>query len=190
MARQAILTLCIPQPVQQQRNKETIDDFFANVGAIFRRLNLIAKPSQIFSADETGVTIAHKPSKVVGHVGGHSLTLADRGKTHTVLACLSASGQVLPPFMVYPRKQAVPEKIKEGAYPITIFQVSDTGWITKELFFEWFKLFRQMIPLLRPVVQVLDGHGSHITINVIEYARSNEIHLYVCHPICRTFYSL
>ena len=91
------------------------------------------------------------------------ITLEDRGKTHTVLACLSASGQVLPPFMVYPRKQAVPKKIKEGAYPNTIFQVSDNGSITKELFFAWFKLFFQMILLLRPVVQVLDGPGSHIT---------------------------
>ena len=109
------------------------------------------------------------------------ITLEDRGKTHTVLACLSASGQVLPPFMVHPRKQAVPKKIKEGAYPNTIFQVSDNGSITKELFFAWFKLFFQMILLLRPVVQVLDGPGSHITINVIEYARSNEIHL-LCLP--------
>ena len=162
MARQAILTLRTPQSLSYARavcaNKGTIDDFFAKVGAIFGRLNLIAKPSQIFNADETGVTIVHKPSKVVAHVGRHnvpSLTSADKGKTHTVLACVSASGQVLPSFMVYPRKRAVPEKMKEGAYPNTIFQVSDNGWITKELFFEWFKLFVPMIPPLL----VLDGHG-------------------------------
>ena len=34
-----------------------------------------------------------------------------------------------------------------------------------------------MIPPLRPVLLVSDGHGSHITIDAIEYARSNEIHL-------------
>ena len=68
--------------------------------------------------------------------------------------------------------------MKEGAYPN---KVSNNGWITKELFFEWFKLFVQMIPHLRPVLPVLDGHGSHITIDVIEYARSNEIHL-LCLP--------
>ena len=38
-----------------------------------------------------------------------------------------------------------------------------------------------MIPPLRPVLLVLDGHGSHITIDVIEYARMNEIHL-LCLP--------
>ena len=81
------------------------------------------------------------------------------------------------PFKI---KRVVPEKMK-WAYPNTIFQVSDNGWITKELFFEWFKLFVQMIPPLRSVLLVLDRHGSHITIDVIEYARSNEIHL-LCLP--------
>ena len=42
-------------------------------------------------------------------------------------------------------------------------------------------MFTEMIPPLRPVLLVLDGHGSHITIDVIEYARSKEIHL-LCLP--------
>ena len=62
-----------------------------------------------------------------------------------------------------------------------MYHVSDNGWITKELFYEWFKMFAEMIPPLRPVLLVLDGHGSHITIDVIEYARSEEIHL-LCLP--------
>lgn len=188
MSRQALLTLRKPQALSYSRavcgNKETIDDFFAKLGAIYGRLNLIVKPSQIYNADETGVTIVHKPSKVVAQLGRRnvpSLTSAEKGKTHTVLACVSANGQVLPPFMIYPRKRPVPEKMREGAYPNTIFQVSENGWITKDLFFEWLKQFVQMIPPLRPVLLILDGHGSHITIDVIEYARSNEIHL-LCLP--------
>ena len=35
--------------------------------------------------------------------------------------------------------------------------------------------------ILRPVLLVLDRHDSHITIDVIEYARSNDIHL-LCPP--------
>lgn len=83
--------------------------------------------------------------------------------------------------MVYPRKRPVPPKMREGAYPNTFFQVSDNGWITKKLFFEWFKLFVQAISPIRPVLLILDGHTSHITINVIEFARANEIHL-LCLP--------
>ena len=45
-----------------------------------------------------------------------------------------------------------------------------------------------MIPPLRPVLLVLDGYGSQVTINVIEYARSNEI-LLLCLP-SHTFHIL
>ena len=88
-------------------NNETIDDFFAKLGAIYGRLNLIAKPSQIFNADETRVTVVHKPLKVIAQIGRRnvpSLTSADKGKTHSILACVSASGQVIVLFMVYLRK--------------------------------------------------------------------------------------
>ena len=188
MSRQPTLTLRTPQPLSYARavcaNRDTIMDFFAKLGAIFERLNLISKPSQIYNTDETGVNIVHKPSKVIAQMGRcnvPALTTADKGKTHTILACVSASGQVLPPFMVYPQKRPVPEIMREGCYPNTSFQVSDNGWITKELFFEWFKLFVQMIPSLRPVLLIFDGHASHIAIDVIEFARSNNVHL-LCLP--------
>ena len=91
----ATLTLRTPQALSYARavssNKETINDFFAKLGAIYGRLNLIAKLSQIFNADETGVTIAHKPSKVIAQIGRHnvpSITSADKGKTHSILACV------------------------------------------------------------------------------------------------------
>ena len=60
MARQAMLHLSYAPS-----NKETIDDFFAKLGAIYGWLNLIAKPSQIFNA-ETGVIVVHK---VIAQVG-------------------------------------------------------------------------------------------------------------------------
>ena len=110
-----------------------------------------------------------------------SVISADKGKTRTILACVSASGLVIPPFMVYLRKWPVPEKLREGVYPKTVFHVSDNGWMTKDMFIEWFKMFAQMIPPSRPVLLVLDGHESHITIDVIEHARANEIHM-LCLP--------
>ena len=64
MARQATLTLCTPQALSYasavSSNKETINNFFVKLGAIYGQLNLIAKPSQIFNTDETGVTIVHR----------------------------------------------------------------------------------------------------------------------------------
>ena len=43
---------------------------------------------------------------------------------------------------------------------------SDSGWITQEIYLEWFKFFLQSIPLSRPVLLIEDGHGSHVTLEV------------------------
>ena len=182
------LTLRSPQPLSYCRalcsNKATIDDFFAKLGGVYGRLNLISKPMQIFNADETGVGIVHKPGKVVTEIGRrnvYGIAAAEKGKTHTILSCVSASGVTLPPLMIYPRKKCVPEKMKEGAVSGTLFLTSESGWINRELYLLWFRQFLQWIPPVRPVLLIQDGHSSHVTIELIELARANDIHL-LCLP--------
>ena len=85
---------------------------------------------------------------------------------------------MLPPLIIYPRKKNVPEHLKEGAVPNTSFRNSKSGWITKELYLEWFDFFLRNIPPARPVLLIEDGHSSHVT---IELAHSNDIHL-LCLP--------
>lgn len=70
-------------------NKETVSDFFGKLGALYGKSNLVSKPMQVYNAGEIGVTIVHKPSKVVaelGHRNVYSVTSAERGKTYTVLS--------------------------------------------------------------------------------------------------------
>ena len=182
------LTICTPQSLSYCRaisaNEEVVSDLFGKVGALYGKLNLFSKPMQVFNADETGITIVHKPSRVFAELGRrnvYSITSAERGKTHTVMACVSASGYVLPPMMVYPRKRAVPENMKVGAVANTLFKSSENGWINSIIYLEWLKFFVQNIPPLRPVLLIQDGHASHISIDVIEFARANSIHM-LCLP--------
>lgn len=182
------LTLRSPQPLSYSRalcsNQETINDFFGKLGALYGRLNLISKPMLIFNSDETGISVVHKPGKVVAELGRrnvYAMTSAERGKTHTVLSCVSASGYALPPMMVYPRKKKVPSNLKEGALPGTLFTNSESGWINSQLYLEWFEFFLQNIPPTRPVLLLQDGHASHTSIELIELARANDIHL-LCLP--------
>ena len=61
------------------------------------QFNLISKPTQIFNADETGISVVHKPGKVLAHLARHnvySITSAERGRTHTILSWVSAAGCV------------------------------------------------------------------------------------------------
>ena len=96
---------------------------------------------QVYNCDETGVSIIHKPGKVIaelGHCNVYAITSAERGKTHTIVSCVSAS---LPPMMVYPCKKSVPEKFKVGAIPNTLFANSENGWINQDLFLQWLDFF-------------------------------------------------
>jgi len=134
----------------------------------------------IFNCDETGISIVHKPGKMLAELGRrnvYAVTSAERGKTHTILSCVLASGYVLPPMMIYPRKKCVPDKMKEGAVPGTLFRSSESGWINGELYIDWFKFFLQQIPACRPVLLIQDGHTSHISIELIELAKANDVHL-------------
>ena len=41
-------------------NSKTVEDFFAKLGALCARLNILSKPMLIFNADETGISKVHK----------------------------------------------------------------------------------------------------------------------------------
>ena len=137
------LTIRSPQPLSYSRavcaNQDTITDFFGKLGAIYGKLNLVSKPMQIYNCDETGVTIAFKPHKVVAEIGCrnvYAVSAAERGEMHTILSCMSASSLSLPPMIVYPQKRPVPQQQREGAYPNTLFASSESGWMNTELFIE------------------------------------------------------
>ena len=81
---------------------------------------------QVFNCDETGLSVVHRPGKVMAEVrrrNVYAVTSGEKGKTHTVVSCVSASGYVLPPMMIYPRKQSLPEKFREGAVANTLLDV-------------------------------------------------------------------
>ena len=187
-ARHHRLTFRTAQPLSYCRalcsNPDTVNDFFSKLGALYGKHDLLTKPKLVFNVDETGVTIVHKPGKVLAELGRrnvYALTSAERGRTHTILICVSASGFSIPPLMVYPRKQRVPDNMREGAIPGTIFEVSKSGWINQEIYMKWFDFFISNIPPIRPVLLIQDDHASHISIDLIEKARANDIHL-LCLP--------
>ena len=139
---------------------------------------------QMYNCDESNVTIVFKPSKVVAELGKrnvYAISAVEKGETHTVLSCVSASGFVLPPMMVYPHKTCVPEKLKEGAIPNTLFGNSECGWINSQLFVEWFAFFIKNIPPMRPILLIQDGHSSHVSIELIEMTRANDV-IVLCLP--------
>lgn len=115
------LTVRSPQPLSYCRaisaNPAVISDFFAKLGAVCGRLNLFTKPMQIYNLDETGLTVVHKCGKVIADVSRrhvYSLTSAEKGKTHTVLSCVSASGIALPPDDDFSSEDSCSRELSRG----------------------------------------------------------------------------
>ena len=84
----------------------------------------------------------------------------------------------------------MPEALKVGAPPGTQFATSPKGWINHDMFSQWLDFFILNVPSARPILLIYDGHASHLSIDVIEKARANDIHL-LCLPAHYThiFYS-
>ena len=78
-------------------------------------------------------------------------------------------------------KNLPPPNFHKGAVPNTPSWNSENGWINVEVFLECFKFFLANIPPVWPVLILMDGHGSHISIDVIEQARADNVHL-LCLP--------
>lgn len=69
--------------------------------------------------------------------------------------------------------------LSEGEVPprYTIYGMSDSGWMDQELFSYWFSnQFLQHAVAARLLLLLLDGHSSHFTLDLINFAlRSNYV---------------
>nr|CAI5844952.1 unnamed protein product [Callosobruchus analis] len=77
-------------------------------------------PDRIYNCHETGVSVVPKTKpKVIARKGRKqvgSITFAENGTTVTIEICFSASGQYMPPMMVFARKRMNPTANVECCY--------------------------------------------------------------------------
>ena len=97
-ARHPNLTLRSAQSLSHSRaacaNEDIIVYFFGKLGSIYARLNIVSKSMMIYNMDETGLSIVHKPGRVIAELRCRNvwaITSAEKGRTHTILTCVSFS---------------------------------------------------------------------------------------------------
>ena len=149
-----------------------------------RSNELMDKPCQIFNCDETGMPLAPHPPRVVTMKGvKHSVSITSGEKSQiTVLACCSAGGYAIPPFVIFDRKTLKPE-LAAGEVPGTMYGLSSSGWIDAELFDLWFTHhFLAYAPPTRPLLLLLDGHSSHYDPSVICRAAEEQVIIFCLPP--------
>ena len=64
------------------------------------------QPYNIYNVDETGVTTVQKPDRIIAEKGLKqvgAITSGERGKLVTITVAVNASGNMIPPFFIFPR---------------------------------------------------------------------------------------
>ena len=148
-------------------------------------------PSSIYNMDESGFAVGtSQSSRVLVNVRDKVSwkVVSGRQEWVTAIECVSAARQALPPLVIFKAKHLNTAWIPAQAPPEWRSSTSKSGWTSDSHAYEW--LTTVFEPQTRPSqadarrLLVLDGHGSHMTANVIAYCMENEIDLLVLPPHC------
>lgn len=170
-----------PEAISIQRitgfNKTEVTKFFNNLEEVMSKTSF--SPQDIYNIDETGITTVQETEKVLATKGQKrvgSLTSWERGRTITVICCMSAVGNFIPPMIIYPRKRHSPQLEKDGPLG-AVYENSNNGWTNEELFVKWLQHFVKTVAPSKekPVLLILDNHYSHSTLESYNFCREHFI---------------
>ena len=100
----------------------------------------------------------------------------------TVVACISTSGNYIPPMVIWDRK-SLKQEWTTGEVAGTLYGMSTKGWMDMSLFEKWFIWhFLWYAPAVRPLLLLLDGHSSHYSPAALKMAAEENIILFALPP--------
>ena len=180
------LTLRLPEHLQLSRARcytlEVITAWFSDFELFLAEHNVKDSPTQIWNADEAGFSLCPKSSRVISMKSDKNVygITGDSKDQITCLCVANAAGEVLPPMQIFPGEQFRYNPMA-NCVPGAYFGHSSNGWINTQLFYGWLTNHFAKKVLVRPVVLLVDGHTSHINVEVSKFCLENQILLY-CLP--------
>ncbi|XP_071500310.1 uncharacterized protein [Diadema antillarum] len=192
MARHPELSKEIPQPLGKGSaplTKKKIDSWFSEFENYMQEaeaMSILEQPSRIFTCDILGFPLCGKMGRVLHQEGSKSVSrLSKKDRSQITLLCtISADGKFLPPTLIFPG-QRFRDNPLEGGPEHTFLGRSKNGRMDGEIFHEFIE--KSFVPFLnrhsvhRPVLLLVDGHRSHLTLEVADLCHKHKIILY-CLP--------
>lgn len=165
-------------------NQANVSEFFLKYRNLLLKYNFTSE--NIYNVDESGLSTVHTPMKVLAPKGAKqvgNMTSGERGSNVTIIACVNALGNSVPPCMIFPRVHFKPHMIN-GAPPETLGLATPNGWSNAEKFEDFLNHF---IKHVRPNVEnkvllIMDNHESHLSIKIINLAKENGVVMFTFPP--------
>ena len=184
--RYPVLTLRLPEYLQLSCARwctpEVITAWFSDFELFLAEHNVKDSPTQIWNADEAGFSLCPKSSRVISMKSDKNVygITGDSKDQITCLCVANAAGEVLPPRQIFPGERFRYNPMA-NCVPGAYFGHSSNGWINTQLFYGWLINHFAKKVLVQPVVLLVDGHTSHIDVEVSKFCLENQILLY-CLP--------
>ena len=164
-------------------NKVVVRQYMDLLEEVMEKCNIRRAPERIYNADETGIqlTMGAAP-KVFAGTGAKRVyrqVPSEKAETVSVMAAASATGSFIPPFVVYKGKRHRPHfgaELPAGG----VHTMNETGYFNKHVFLDWLEHFNRHRPQGECLL-VVDGHRSHVNLEVAERAEQLGINL-MCLP--------
>lgn len=165
--RRTDLSIRIPEVTCLARassfNKINVQRFFDNLKIDLNHHS--CGPGDICNMDETGITSVQKPNKVVARKGFKQIgciTSAERGTLVTLAYSVSAAGNSVPPYFVFPRVNFRNYFLSNGPSGCA-GGANLSGWMNDTHFVEYLKHFVSFVKCSKekPILLLLDNHESH-----------------------------
>lgn len=149
--------------------------------------DVLNDPSRVFNMDETAFQLSPKTNLVIGERGRTLYNESSRSNKEsiTTLFSVNAIGTFAPPLTLY-KYARLPKHIVDSAPPYWSIGKTDSGWMTAESFYEY--ISNVFLPFVKaenielPVIVFLDGHSSHMSLELSEFCSDNQIILIALFP--------
>jgi len=166
-------------------SKDGVETLFRTINTLITKYQLDA--SRIYNCDETAFNPKPRTGKVLAKKGSSNVWGRCLAQTYhlSFVACVSASGHVVPPLMLIPGQRLPIDETREALATLPSAAVTGTpkGYINSEAFNEWLQFFSNAIPgnVARPILLTFDGYRAHLSPTIVDTALDLGI-LLVCLP--------
>ena len=163
---------------------DVVQEYFNTLEDIQLKNNLSRRPHLMFNCDESAVQLNKSGKRVIiprKYKRAHSVL---NGTTQhvTALCCVSASGAVLPPLMVFAKGLPTGRHFLKTGPINAAYASSESGFVNQDIYLEWFnKIFLRYAPAERPLLLLQDGASAHLGVDLIDAAIKNDVIL-LCFP--------